>query len=151
MPVQLLRQETCANARTPTSLTSDLVVMSELKARSIDPLATIGRNYLRYASLAFALAGFVAGLIAAFHWWGSTKVKVRDPFLPTGSPEDQEKEKENRKKFERQTGIRGDIAAWFIRIEVANVMASDWNRKAAAWTALSVLLNAISSILGAWP
>lgn len=101
---------------------------------------------MRYASLAFALAGFLAGMMAAFHWWGSTKVKVRDPFTSID-----EYEKEHRKKFEEATGIRGDIAGWFIRIEIAYVMAADWGRKAAGWTAVSVLLNAISAILAAWP
>jgi hypothetical protein len=106
---------------------------------------------MKYAPLVFALAGLLTGLIAAFHWWGASKVKVRDPNLPGGSREDQRKEKENRKKFEQATGIRGDVAAWFITIEVAYKMSSDWNRKAALWTALSVLMNALSAILGAWP
>ena len=106
---------------------------------------------MKYAPLIFAMAALLTGLIAAFHWWGASKVQVRDPNVPFGTPEEQKREKENRKKFEQATGIRGEIAAWFIVIEVAYKMSSDWNRKAALWTALSVLLSAISAVLGACP
>jgi hypothetical protein len=84
---------------------------------------------MRVATIAFAILALAAGLKAALHWYKST-VETPPPMdLISSSIRDTE------------TKLT-PVEAW-----LANIAKK--NRKAAMWTAIAVVLGAISSILGA--
>lgn len=81
-----------------------------------------------------AMAALASGLVAAWYWYKSTTAKI-DPGI--------------RKMDDGRDAFR--VMAWVESVMNTAATASDFNRKAALWTAASVLLAAISAILGAWP
>jgi hypothetical protein len=89
---------------------------------------------VRIISIIFALAAALTGFNAARLWYRSGKVSI-DPGWPANMPAPAEFETEQ--------------AGWSTGALRAIEDAADWNRKAALWTALSVALAALASILGA--
>jgi hypothetical protein len=78
-----------------------------------------------YCAIAAALFALIAGLIAAWHWW-----KASENF------------------FELQHAMPSEFE---VMRGIVDYFASRNNRKAALWTAVSVVASAISSLVGAWP
>lgn len=79
-----------------------------------------------------AIAALITGLIAAYYWHRSTTVTPN----PGGSVHSGEAEIQD--------------AAWTTAILEANSAAGQFNKIAALWTALTVVLGAASSIFGAF-
>jgi len=92
---------------------------------------------MKFAGIATAVAALISGLIAAWYWYRSSKVQI-EPMWPQGSmglvePGDAE----------------ASQGGWIGGTLMAFSVSADLNSKAALWTAVSVVLAAISSILSA--
>ena len=81
--------------------------------------------------LFFAIAALVTGLIAARYWYQSSKVKIKHT-------------EADAKTFEMAT------FGWTVGAQEYIEKAAALNAKAAGWTAVSVSLSAVSTILGTW-
>jgi hypothetical protein len=85
-----------------------------------------------HLQLAFALIAIATGLIAAWYWFGSTRVNI-DPATS-----------------EHDGGRTFHFMKWVESVMGASKSASELNRKAALWTAISVLAGGLSAVFGAW-
>ena len=85
-------------------------------------------------SIFFALIAFGSGLTAAWYWHASTKANVAPVW---------EDKKDGDKVFHAMR--------WIESVSMVFATSSRLNKKAALWTAASVLSSAISAIAGAWP
>jgi molybdopterin-guanine dinucleotide biosynthesis protein B len=83
-------------------------------------------------ALTFAGAGFIAGLRAAWLWWRASGEK------PTIS-------------WNQDAWRDIQDAEWIVALLGAVQASGKLNGQAAIWTAASVVLNAVSTCLGAWP
>jgi hypothetical protein len=83
-------------------------------------------------ALTFAGAGFIAGLRAAWFWWRASGEK------PTIS-------------WNQDAWRDIQDAEWIVALLGAVQASGKLNGQAAIWTAASVVLNAVSTCLGAWP
>lgn len=72
--------------------------------------------------------GGIAGLVAAYYWHRSSKVPTNTPWQYCEPPDD-------------------DGRGWIVATMEANSKAATLNTKAAGWTAASVFLFTVSSIL----
>jgi hypothetical protein len=88
---------------------------------------------MKYLALAFALAALLTGLKAAIDWYKSSRL-VPEPGWP----------------IEPGDSILAHIG-WISGILETGRKSSALNRTAAIWTAVSVLLSALSSVVGAFP
>lgn len=86
-----------------------------------------------FITLAFAIAGLLTGIIAALIWSDSARVEIPAPYEPGGIP----------------PGPEVENVGWTVGIMQAYSEASRLSKKAAIWTALSVVLNGIAAVLGA--
>lgn len=90
---------------------------------------------MTWLPLAVAIAGFAAGLVAAFYWYRASRVN----FVPF---------------WEANGGVEPvdplqSAEHWVVALMKTGRKSGKLNRIAAVWTALSVLLSAISAVLGA--
>jgi hypothetical protein len=83
---------------------------------------------MRIAAIYLAIAGGFSGLIAAYYWYKSSKIPV-DPKW-TCEPVDTE---------DKALGWTGATIDAFTK-------SAELNKKAALWTAISVLLSALSGL-----
>jgi hypothetical protein len=88
---------------------------------------------LKNLSLLFAILAVVTGLVAAWYWYKSTTAEI-DPAIV--------KLDDGRDAFR--------LSTWIESITGTVKTASDFNRKAAIWTAVSVLSGALATLSGAW-
>jgi hypothetical protein len=88
---------------------------------------------LKYLPFGFAVYAFIAGLVAAGYWSASIKASI-DP---------------SREK--RSDGERVYIMSWVESVMKTSAMVASLNKKAAFWTAVSVLAGGASVLLGTWP
>ncbi|AJW94844.1 hypothetical protein BM43_5231 [Burkholderia gladioli] len=88
-------------------------------------------NPLRIVVLCLTLAGFAAGMIAAFWWYRASEVGV-DPAWS-----------KHEGGFEPVDALQSQ-AGWLVGL----LQAADVNQRAAQWTAVSVLLTGFASLLG---
>lgn len=95
---------------------------------------------MRIAAFAFALMAFFTGMIAAWRWLQSSQVPVDPGWRLPGEGGGIEPLDES-----------GKAMGWSLAATQAFSTASELNRKAALWTATSVLLGGISSAVGNWP
>ena len=91
---------------------------------------------MKTAAFVCAILGLLAGLVAAYFWALASK----DPPRPISLDPDWK----NSPKF-----LPPDD--WLLGLVFGNLTSGVLNTKAASWTALAVVLNAISAILGTWP
>lgn len=85
-------------------------------------------------ALIFALISFAAGIIAAWYWVASTRVNI-DPAIYT-----------------RLNGGKSfRMMEWIDSVMATSKSISQLNRRAAIWTAISVLAAGLSAVLAAWP
>ena len=89
---------------------------------------------MRFVAMALAVIALVVGLNAARYRYQSSVIKI-DPAW----------EQEIRGPIDK------NIMGWVTGVMIAFRTASRLNQKAALWTAASVLLSAVSAIVGAWP
>lgn len=92
---------------------------------------------MKSASLAAAVLALSTGIAAAIYWYRSSKVQI-EPMWPSGAgglvePGEREEAQES----------------WIGGTLMAFSASADLNAKAAIWTAVSVLLAGIASILSA--
>lgn len=87
--------------------------------------------------LVVAIAGFVAGLIAAFYWYRASQVNFV-PFEKVGG-------------VIRRLNPLDDPQHWIIAIDKTLQKSGKRNRIAAIWTAVSLLLSALAAVLSALP
>jgi hypothetical protein len=87
---------------------------------------------MKWACVGLALVAACTGLVAAVYWYRSSRV----PITPTWTTEPGE-------TGEAQMG-------WTVGTMKAFCLSSRLNAKAAIWTAVSVGLAAVSSIVGIW-
>jgi len=83
---------------------------------------------MKLVSLTLALCGFVTGIVAAWIWHKASKV----PISPEIVPDDP---------------VYGTMV-WAESTKTAFQKAGELNAKAAAWTALSVAINALAAVVG---
>lgn len=103
------------------------------------------------AIIGLAVAAFVAGIVAAWKWYRSSKVEID---LGYGLPWDQSTytrmgiEMPRRPEpFEPEQKWMNDISAtWEAMNQTARL-----NKVAAIWTAASVTLGTLCTVVGAWP
>jgi hypothetical protein len=101
-------------------------------------------NVLTAASILFALAALVAGLIAAHYWLKASKIEI-DPGWRVGypaSPADALRSIE-------PADIQLSQMQWITETMKAIQESGDLNKIAARWTAVAVVFAAVSSVLGA--
>jgi hypothetical protein len=89
---------------------------------------------VRFVAIGLAIAALAAGLVAARYWYQSSVVKI-DPAW----------------QMEIRGPVDKNIMGWVSGVMIAFTTASRLNRKAALWTAASVVLGAVSAVIGAWP
>jgi len=78
----------------------------------------------------FAGAGFLAGIVASWYWFKSTKVSI-DP-----------------SKTKSQSGQEAFVLMrWIDSVMTTSATASQLNAKAAGWTAVSVFCSGLSGLL----
>jgi hypothetical protein len=84
-----------------------------------------------------ALSSAAAGLIAAFHWYKASKIRVQPVWddHPELAP----------------NSMKMYLFGWVNALGAAFFWSSNKNAVAALWTALSVFLSAISVIMSKWP
>ncbi|WP_025100353.1 hypothetical protein [Burkholderia sp. A1] len=92
-------------------------------------------NPLRIAVLCLTLAGFAAGMIAAFWWYRASEVGV-DPAWS-----------KHEGGFEPVDALQSQ-AGWLVGLLQAADVSARLNQRAAQWTAVSVLLTGFASLLG---
>lgn len=92
---------------------------------------------MKLAGITLAFGALVTGLVAAWYWYQSSRIQV-EPIWPEGGLGPVE------------PGERMDAeAGWIGGTLAANSKSAELNAKAAIWTACSVLLAGLSSILSA--
>ncbi len=88
-------------------------------------------NLTKVITVCFAVAGGVAGIIAAHYWQESSKISI----IPAWG---------NSEPLETQDQGMG----WIVGTLDAFTKSATLNKRAARWTAASVLLSAVSGVLG---
>jgi hypothetical protein len=86
---------------------------------------------MRFASMALASLAFITGLLAAGYWYKSSTIKIAP---------------KTDGRF--GGGIATAPAPWVAAALDALVESSSLNKTASRWTAISVVLAALSNILG---
>lgn len=84
------------------------------------------------ATLVFVLFGLITGLYAAFWWLRASCVQVDPEWTITGEPVDRVASNQD----------------WIVAAMESMSKSADLNRRAALWTAASVMLNAIAATIG---
>lgn len=95
---------------------------------------------MKYASIVFAALALGTGLVAAWRWFESSRVQIDPGWGPPGSGRGFEPVSES-----------GKAIGWTTATLDAFRKVSDLNRKAALWTAATVLLSTLSAVTGNWP
>jgi uncharacterized membrane protein YfcA len=88
---------------------------------------------LKFVAIILALISLASGLVAARYWYDSGKVKI-DPAW----------------KLEVGGAVDRNIMGWVTGVMIAFNAVSQLNKKAALWTAASVLLSATSAVVGSF-
>lgn len=94
---------------------------------------------MKCIGVAFAVLAGITGLVAAWCWHQSSQVQIDPGWGPPGSGRGFEPSDE-----------ADQAMSWAVATIKAFGDASDLNKKAALWTAASVLLSALSAIIGNW-
>jgi len=94
---------------------------------------------MKEASIAFAAIALVTGLVAAWHWYQSSKVEIDPGWNPPGTGG-------------RIEPVMPDLRQLDIEVATNNAFrrSGQLNKVAALWTAASVLASALASIFGAF-
>ena len=94
---------------------------------------------MKIIAAALAVLAGITGFIAAWYWYQSSQVQIDPGWTPpgTGGPVEPD-------------GEAAQAMGWVMATMVAISKASELNKKAATWTALSVALTATASILSVW-
>lgn len=93
---------------------------------------------MKLAGIGLAVAALVSGIVAAGYWYRSSKLQIT-PAWGLGSMG------ELFQPLEQDDAQQG----WIVGMLEASSASADRNAKAAIWTAVSVVLGAISSIVSA--
>jgi hypothetical protein len=88
---------------------------------------------MKSMSIVFAIGSLITGLIAAYYWYESSKVKYGPDWDKFEEPVD-----ERLQQMGRDSGLLKGTAE-----------AGQLNKVAALWTAFSVVLNCLSAIVSA--
>jgi hypothetical protein len=92
---------------------------------------------MKVGGIVTAVAALIAGLIAAWYWYRSSKVQI-EPMWPQGPM-----------GLVEPGEVEASQGGWIGGTLLAFSASADLNSKAALWTAGSVVLAAISSVLSA--
>ncbi|MGB8769011.1 MAG: hypothetical protein WCC92_05315 [Candidatus Korobacteraceae bacterium] len=86
---------------------------------------------MRITAICFGFFGGVTGAVAARYWYLSSKIPVKSPWKYCEPPEMEDK-----------------AMGWQVETLEAFTESARLNKKAAGWTAVSVFLWTVSSVLG---
>ena len=94
---------------------------------------------LKIVSFIFSVAGFAFGLLAAYFWWKASEYSVSSPWkleLPRDVPSKSENDV-----------VHNNMMGWVTGVMCAFKKSGDLNRRAAIWTAVTVGVTALASLL----
>jgi hypothetical protein len=86
--------------------------------------------------LVLAIAALISGVTAAYYWFRSAQLKWR---------------KLGRLAEPINEAVLDSICQWIFEIADNIKEGAALNKRAAIWTAISVFLSAIASVIGNWP
>jgi hypothetical protein len=99
------------------------------------------RSAMKTASIVFAIAALIAGLIAATCWWFASRLIVPIPM--------QTRETDDGSRHYGPVDPHLSPERWIQTIQHYVLESGKLNARAAVWTAWAVLLGAIASLAGA--
>ena len=87
-------------------------------------------NSIKILSVAFSVVGLLFGLVSAYCWHAARKVPVSPAW-----------------ELEIRGDINKNIMGWVAGNMIALKRSGDLNKRAALWTAATILISAIASLL----